>query len=76
MGIFPDQFLLKGTEIIVINAVSWSSVDTFVDSGPTDKVYKIVPLSDNQFQAEFGDGTLGEIPGNFEIFSNYLHCPK
>jgi hypothetical protein len=67
----PDAFFLAGTETIIINSVTWTRVTTFVEGSPTDKIYKIAPLSDNQFEIQFADGVYGEIPGEFDIFGSY-----
>ena len=61
------------TVVITINSVTWNPVTTFVNSVGTDKVYKIIPLSNNMFSVRFGDGTYGAIPGAFAIYCAYAY---
>lgn len=67
----PDINILEDTLAITINAVSWTKVDTFVDSGPTDKHFRLFYNNDNSARIQFGNGTYGEIPGAFEIEADY-----
>lgn len=67
----PDIDILEDTLIITINSVTWTKVDTFVDSGNTDKHYRLFYNNDNSALIQFGDGTYGEIPGAFEIEAEY-----
>ena len=67
----PDSFMLEDTLTITINAVNWTKVDNFVDSGAADTHYKILTKSENQFAVQFGDGTYGAIPGAFDIYALY-----
>jgi hypothetical protein len=69
----PDKFVLKDTLTITINSITWTLVTTFVDSISTDKVFKIIPKSNNQFSIRFGDGTYGMIPPAFDIFAGYAY---
>lgn len=66
-----DLDVLEDTLIITINSVTWTKVDTFVDSGVTDKHYRLFYNNDNSSLIQFGNGTYGEIPGAFEIQADY-----
>jgi len=67
----PDSSVLTDTIEISIDSQAWTQVTTFVNSLPNDKNFKIVRLSEQQTAVQFGDGTYGEIPGNFDIVANY-----
>lgn len=69
----PDKFVLKDTLTVTINSVNWTQVDTFVDSISSDTHYKINPLTNNEFEIEFGNGTYGAIPEAFDIFVIYSY---
>lgn len=67
----PDIDILEDALAITINSVSWTKVDTFVDSGVTDKHFRLFYNNDNSARIQFGNGTYGEIPGAFEIEADY-----
>ena len=67
----PDIDILEDTLAITINSVSWTKVPTFVDSGVTDKHFRLFYNNDNSARIQFGNGTYGEIPGAFEIEADY-----
>jgi len=67
----PDENVLDDTMEIIINSIPWTKVTTLVDSQPTDQHYRLIYNSDNSAIIQFGDGTYGEIPGNFDIIANY-----
>lgn len=66
-----DIDVLEDTVIVEINSVQWTKVDTFVDSGTTDKHFQLIYYSDNSAKIKFGDGTYGQIPGAFDIYVTY-----
>lgn len=66
-----DIDILEDTLAITINSVAWTKVDTFVDSGVTDKHFRLFYNNDNSARIQFGNGTYGEIPGAFEIEADY-----
>jgi hypothetical protein len=66
-----DKDVLKSTEIVVINGVTWTRVDTFVNSISTDTHYKLLYKTDNSSFIQFGDGTYGMIPGAFDVYISY-----
>ena len=67
----PDKLVLSSELTIRINAITWTKVDSFVDSISSSKHFKVIHLSDNQFAARFGNGTYGAIPGEFDIEALY-----
>jgi hypothetical protein len=69
----PDSYMLKDTLTVTINSITYTRVDTFVNSNPSDKVYKILNKSDNRFSIQFPDGTYGEIPPAFDIMVSYAY---
>ena len=66
-----DIDILEDTLEITINAVSWSKVDTFVDSGAVDTDFRLFYNNDNSARIQVGNGTYGAIPGAFEIEADY-----
>jgi len=67
----PDLWVLEDTLEIVINSVTWTQVDTFVDSSNTDTHYKVLYKKDGGTYIRFGNGTYGAIPGAFDIYADY-----
>lgn len=67
----PDVNILEDTITVIINALTWTKVDTFIDSGPTDTHYRLLYKTDNTAFLQFGDGTYGAIPGAFDIEVSY-----
>jgi hypothetical protein len=61
------SLVLEDTLIVTINSVTWTKVDTFVDSVSTDTHYKLLYKSDGSSYIRFGNGVYGAIPGNFDI---------
>lgn len=66
-----DLNLIAGTEVVTINAVVWTKVDTFVDSQPTDTHYRLLSRTDGTPYLRFGNGTYGAIPAAFDIMVAY-----
>lgn len=72
-----DKFVVRDTLVVTINSVQWtvlgtgSLADTFVFSDPTDKHVRILYNADETAKLQFGDGTYGEIPGNFDVYVDY-----
>lgn len=71
--ILPDKNVLQDTLTVIINSVTWTRVDTFIDSTSVSTHYKVIPLSDNQFSIRFGNGTYGAIPVAFPIQASYSY---
>lgn len=69
----PDSLVLQDTLVITINSVNWTRVTTLVDSISTDKHFKVVPKSENQFAVRFGNGTYGKIPEAFDVEALYSY---
>lgn len=67
----PDLDILEDTLVITINSVTWTKVDTLVDSSGSDTHYLLRYNTDNSAFILFGNGTYGAIPGNFDIYSDY-----
>lgn len=70
---FDLQFLdvIKDTLTLTINGATWTRVDTVIDSISTDKVFMQRYKTDGSSYIMFGNGTLGAIPGNFDIYANH-----
>jgi hypothetical protein len=67
----PDQYILRDTVVIVINSITWTRVDTLIDSGAADTHYRIDYNSDGTMVVIFGDGTYGSLPGDFPVYISY-----
>lgn len=67
----PDIDILEDTLVITINSVTWTKVDTFIDSGAADTHFQLLYNTDNSSFIRFGNGTYGAIPGNFSIYADY-----
>lgn len=67
----PDVDIIDDTLIITINAVQWTQVDSWIDSGATDKHFRLFYNDDNTSRIQFGNGVYGEIPGAFDISAEY-----
>lgn len=63
----PDLYILRETCVIVINAVTWTRVSTFRNSGAADTHYMIVFKSDGTAVLRFGGNGFGAAPGLFDI---------
>jgi hypothetical protein len=66
-----DLLILKTTLLVSINSVTWTRVDTFINSSSTDTHYRLLYNSDGSSFIMFGDGTYGAIPGTFPILVTY-----
>jgi hypothetical protein len=69
--IMPDKNIILDTLVVTINAIIWTQVDTLVDSSGTDTVYRVFYDFDGNMTIQFGNNTLGAIPGNFDISAIY-----
>jgi len=67
----PNTLVLPETVAIVINSITWTAVETFIDSIGSDTHYKIIPKADGTFSIRFGNGIYGAIPPAFDIFATY-----
>lgn len=67
----PNTYVIKATVAVTINSVSWTRVDSFVSSISTDKHFRLLAKSDGAFYLQFGNGTYGAIPGNFDVYADY-----
>ena len=66
-----DRNILLDTIEVIINGITWTRVSTFVNSQPSDKHYEVIYRTDNSAFLRFGDGSYGQIPGNFEVNVSY-----
>jgi hypothetical protein len=66
-----DIGILQSTIVVIINGVTWTRVDTFVNSLSTDTHYKLIYNTDGSAKLMFSNGTLGVIPGAFPIYVTY-----
>lgn len=63
------------TATILINAVSWTRVDTFAFSGPLDKHFIVEVDQNQQAWVVFGDDTNGEIPPSGQsVLATHFTC--
>ncbi len=69
----PRVGVIAATLAITINSVSWTKVTTFVNSGPTDKHFRLIYQTDDTCLVQFGDGTYGQIPGGFDVVAEYAY---
>jgi hypothetical protein len=69
----PDRLILFDTLTVTINSVAWTQVDTLVESLSTDTDYKLYFNDDGSSYIEFGDGTYGKIPENFNVYVAYAY---
>lgn len=53
--------IIAGTSSIIIGLNVWAERESLVDSGPTDKHYRLI-TKDSGVYARFGDGAYGQIP--------------
>lgn len=67
----PDINILEDTITLLINSATWTRVDTFINSGPTDRHFILIYNTDNSSYVRFGDGTFGAIPPAFDITATY-----
>ena len=63
--------VLPDTLVITINSVTWTKVDTFIDSGASSTHYRLLYNTDGSSYVEFGDGVYGAIPGSFAIYAAF-----
>lgn len=66
-----DRDIIPATIEVIIDSVTWTKVDTLVDSNSTNTHYRLIFNNDGSSFLMFGDGTYGKIPGNFEINVSY-----
>ena len=66
-----DFDILQDTLEITINSVTWTRVDSFVNSVFSDTHYRLFYNDDSSSVIQFGNGTYGAIPGAFDIYAEY-----
>lgn len=59
---------LDDSETITIDALSWTRVDTFLDSGPTDRHYVVLVDETDRATIRTGDGVNGAVPPSGGVF--------
>lgn len=74
----PDKNVLPTTLVVTVGGDTYTAVDTFVYSLPTDKHYRFMMKSDNSAYIKFGNGDgsvtgYGLIPPNFPIIVSYAY---
>jgi len=68
-----DLDILEDTIVLTINALSWTRVDSLVESLSTDRHFLLRYNTDGSSKVLFGNGTYGLIPPNFEILADYSY---
>jgi hypothetical protein len=68
--LLPDKYILDATLTITINSVSWTN-SLSVTSTTSSKHYKLIHLDNGLTMIMFGNGTYGEVPGNYAIMAQY-----
>lgn len=63
--------ILEDTLVVVINDITWTKIDSWVDSLPDDTHFRLIFLGDGSAVLQFGDGVYGYIPEAFDI---YVSC--
>lgn len=63
----PDLNMLKDTLAVTINSLSYTRVDTLIESASIDKDYETRFNSDLSSKLLFGNGTYGILPPAFDI---------
>ena len=66
-----DINVLEDSLVVTINSLTWTRVDTLVDSISTDREFRLIYNTDNSSKLQFGDGTFGLIPPAFDILVDY-----
>jgi hypothetical protein len=66
-----DLLVLDTSIVVVINSVTWTAVDTFVNSTSISTHYRLLYNSDGTSYIIFGNGVTGAIPGAFPIYVTY-----
>jgi len=74
----PDKNILPSTLVVTAGGDTYTAVDTFVYSLPTDKHYRFMMKSDNSSYIMFGNGDgsvtgYGLIPPNFSVITDYAY---
>lgn len=67
----PDINVLQDTISLTINALAWNRVETFIDSGPADRHFRLLYNTDNSSKIQFSNGEFGAIPPAFDILADY-----
>jgi len=66
-----DINVLEDSLTVTINSLSWTRVDTLVDSLSTDRHFRLIYNVDNSSKLQFGNGTYGLIPPAFDVLADY-----
>lgn len=69
----PNSWVLKDTLSISINSITWTRIDSFINSSGSDTHFKLLYDKDGKGKVRFGNGTYGAIPGSFDIYANYAY---
>jgi hypothetical protein len=67
----PDLNILRDTIGLTINGQAWTRVETFIDSGPADRHFRLLYNTDNSSLIQFGNGEYGLIPPAFDVLADY-----
>lgn len=60
--ILSNKNAIDGSFVVKVGGVTWTEVEHFVDSGPTDQHYLVEQLEDGGSVVRFGNGVNGAIP--------------
>jgi hypothetical protein len=78
-GVTPDQEctmtkdgFIDESEVVSVDSIVWARVDNFLQSGSTDRHYKIVLGAGDRATVVFGNGVNGSIPsGQIDVIYRY-----
>lgn len=68
---FPDKNVILSTILITIGGVSYTNVESLVNSISTDKHWELIVKSEGYSGCRFGDGTYGILPPANDIIVEY-----
>lgn len=69
-GIDSGKFYEEGTMTLVIDGITWTLVDTFAYSKPSDKHFMVLTDSSQNVSIVFGDGKFGSKPESGKSITN------
>lgn len=68
-----DENIISDTLVVTINSLTWTKVDTLVNSISTDRHFRLFYNTDNTARIQFGNNDYGAIPPAFDIYVTYAY---